>query len=194
MTGREAILKYGKEMFGDNFNLDSDEIGLIYKGIYNYFIKSATNKTRKSLMIIGNVGAGKGSAMKVMQRIFKDTPARFKWISSSKLKDLSETLPTIEIKEMYGYDLKMDLYIDDIGIYSDVKRYGTTINIISEILLERYELFVDTGIKTHFSSNLLPDSTNPKIPTIKSIYGTRVFDRLKEQSITVLFKGESLRK
>ena len=96
---------------------------------------------------------------------------------------------------MYGFDLKCDLYIDDIGFSVDVKRYGNTVNIITEILMERYDLFVSTGIKTHLSSNIMTQITNDiaNKPTLKLMYGARIIDRMKEMCEIVTFKGKSQR-
>jgi DNA replication protein DnaC len=96
---------------------------------------------------------------------------------------------------MYGFDLKHDLYIDDIGFSVDVKRYGNTVNIITEILMERYDLFVSTGIKTHLSSNIMTHIVNDinNKPTLKIIYGARIVDRIKEMCEVIIFKGNSQR-
>ena len=127
--------------------------------------------------------------------MFKDTPSRFKWVNAYELKDLSEIYTTLQIKEMYGYDLKMDLYIDDIGVAVDVKRYGNTVNIITEILMERYDLFINSGFKTHLSSNLLTSVLNESNSvTLKSVYGARILDRIIEMTSVVIFKGDSRRK
>lgn len=195
-TGREQVLKLGQDMFGLDFNLNNPSILASYKSAYEYFVKRDLNKCKKGLLIIGGLGVGKSAMMRVMQRVFKDTNSRFRWVNAYDLKDLSEVYTTSQIKEMYGYDLKMDMYIDDIGISVDVKRYGNTVNIITEILMERYDLFISAGFKTHLSSNLLTSITNDvhNTPTLKSVYGSRILDRIKEMTEIITFKGESHRK
>lgn len=195
-TGKDAIVFMGKDMYGEEFNLDTDEVCNIYKNTYEYFVKRSKNKIKKSLLIIGGLGVGKSAMMKIMQRIFKDSPAKFKWVNAYELKDLSETYTTSQIKEMYGYDLKMDLYIDDIGVSVDVKRFGNTVNIITEILMERYDLFINSGFKTHLSSNLITSIKNDfkNTSTLKTVYGERILDRIIEMTTVVIFKGESRRK
>jgi DNA replication protein DnaC len=195
-TGREAIIFLGKEIYGDKFNLDDKDLIENYKTAYEYFLKEKQKRSKKGLLLIGGLGVGKSAMMKIMQRLFKDTEARFKWVNAYELKDLSEVYTTSQIKEMYGYDLKMDLYIDDIGISLDVKRYGNTVNIITEILMERYDLYINAGYKTHLSSNLVTNITNniKKIPTLRMVYGARAFDRMIEMTNVIIFKGESQRK
>jgi DNA replication protein DnaC len=178
-------------MYGDGFSLDG-KISASYKKVYEHFAK----KSRKGVFLIGSVGIGKSAMMKIMQRLFKDTDRRFKWVNSYDLKDMAEQVTTGEIKSLYGYDLKCDLYVDDIGFSSDVRRYGNTVNIISEILMERYDLFINSGYRTHLSSNMLVSIKNNEknIPTIETIYGARVVDRLREMCELVTWNGESLRK
>lgn len=195
-TGRDAILFLGKQMYGEDFSLDNPAIAKVYQAIYEYLVKRSKGKSKKGILIIGGLGVGKSAMMKIMQRLFKDTVGRFKWVNAYDLKDLSELYTTMQIKEMYGYDLKMDLYIDDIGVSVDVKRFGNTVNIITELLMERYDLFINSGFKTHLSSNLVTDITNNihNNPTLKTVYGSRLMDRLKEMTDVITFKGESQRK
>ena len=195
-TGKDAIAILGKEMYGVNFNLDTEAVCNTYKIVYEYLIKQSKSKISKGLLIIGGLGVGKSAMMKIMQRLFKNTNSRFKWVNAYELKDLSEIYTVSQVKEMYGYDLKMDLYIDDIGVSVDVKRYGNTVNIITEILMERYDLFISSGYKTHISSNLVTSITNDlkNTSTLKTVYGERILDRIIEMTTVVIFKGSSQRK
>ena len=185
-TGKDLVMELGTSMYGEVFSLHDKDVSEIYQSTYNYFVKRSKGKVKKGLLVIGGLGVGKSAMMKIMQRIFKDTDSRFRWVNSYDLKDLSE-LYTVS---------KMDLYIDDIGIAVDVKRYGNTVNIITEILMERYDLFINSGFKTHISSNLLTAiaSDNNSVPTLKSVYGARILDRIKEMTDVIKFKGDSQRK
>lgn len=192
-TGREAIIFAGVELYGEKFSVDSVDRELAYKKVYEVMAKNHSGKGKKGICVIGGIGVGKSAMMKVMQRLFRGSKSRFRWVSAYELKDLSEMLTIHQIKEMYGYELKSDLYIDDIGVSIDVKRYGNTVNIITELLMERYDLFVESGIKTHLSSNLPSDTLTMGTPTIKSVYGVRVYDRIKEMCEFLVFKGKSQR-
>ncbi|MDQ5930799.1 MAG: hypothetical protein QG594_2588 [Bacteroidota bacterium] len=195
----EAIEQLGKKIYGEKFSIsdkDKKEVRDAYQTTYQIFLKTFSDKFSKGVFVIGNVGTGKSAMMKVLQMLVKDTERRFKWVNAYELKDLSETQTSSEIKALYGANLKCDLYIDDIGFSADVKRYGNTINIISEILMERYDLYISSGYKTHISTNIptqLKDNPN-KVPTIELIYGLRILDRIKEMCDLVVFKGNSLRK
>jgi len=196
ITISNLLVEIGRGIYGLGFDISESSINKLYKQSYSVFLNRLKDKKRKGLFIVGGIGTGKSAMMKVMQRLLKDTDCRFKWVNGYELKDMSETYTLSEIKEYYGKDLLCDLYIDDIGFSVDVKRYGNTINIISEIIIERYDLYIESGYLTHFSSNILPMiKDNPKnIPTIENIYGARVLDRMKEMCELITFNGQSLRK
>lgn len=198
MTGSEAIKTLGVKLFKD-FDIDSEPRLSIYKRCYENFIEGLDEEKRnKGLLIIGQIGVGKSVMMKIMQKLFKDSVRGFKWLVCSDLVDLLEHYTPSEVKQMYGRELKMDLYIDDIGVGNSIfNKYGNTTNIISDILSERYELFVSEKIKTHVSSNKstsLDKKLFPDIITLEDLYGIRIIDRLKEMCETIVWKGDSLRK
>lgn len=196
LTGADKIKIIGEELYGESFSIAENQTYEVYKKVYERLMIGIKRKKSKSVFITGSIGIGKTAMMKVIQRLFKDTQRRFKWVSGYELKDLSETLTILEIKEIYGSGLKCDLYIDDIGFSIDVRRYGNTVNIISEIIMDRYELYISSGFKTHLSSNVATSIKNNEknIPTIERLYGSRVLDRIKEMCDLITWNGESLRK
>lgn len=197
MKGSEAIQTLGISMY-DNFSIEQEPHFSAYKQVYENFVKKIKGDKNKGLLLIGKVGVGKTALMKIMQRLFKDTDSRFKWVQANEFKYLFEEYSNNEIMAMYGRDCSVDLYIDDIGIAgADYKKFGNSINIISEIIYERYDLFLDKGIRTHISSNLpikIDKNKYPNIDTLSDLYGDRITDRLKEMCETLVIKGESLRK
>lgn len=196
ISGSETIEIIGKDIYGDKFSIKDPKRNSIYKTVYNQLILGISDSNAKGIFVTGGVGVGKSAMMQVFQMLFKDTERRFKRVSGYELKDLSEELSVAQIKALYGSGLKCDLYIDDIGFSVDSKRFGNTINIISEIIIDRYELFVNSGYKTHLSSNILAFLKNNETntPTIETMYGVRVLDRIKEMCDLIIWKGDSLRK
>jgi DNA replication protein DnaC len=197
MRGSEAIKIIGNE-FIDGFSIDKEPLLTGYRLVYENLSSGLDVKSKtKGLLIIGSIGVGKSLMMRIYQKLFKDSCRAFKWVSASVLRDMLDETTLSNIKASYGYDCKMDLYIDDVGVsHSDVKRYGNTVNVISEILMERYELFCNEGYKTHISTNLLARlENNPQnIPTMENYLSNRVYDRIKEMCELVVINGQSLRK
>ena len=62
---------------------------------------------------------------------------------------------------------------DDLGVESEIKHYGNKCNIMAEILLSRYDLFISHGMKTHITTNLSASE-------IEEYYGNRVRSRMRE--------------
>lgn len=187
MRVSEIITSLGKD-FNKNFSIEKEPLFSKYKEVY-----TCLSKREKGVLLIGNVGSGKSMMMRVMQRLFKDTESRFKWVNSSDLKDMIEEVGVGNIKEMYGKGLKMDLYIDEIGASLNSNHYGNNVNIISEIISERNELFVMSEFKTHFSSNVPPFSNDAGVKTLSNIYGERCYDRLAEMCELISWNSKSLR-
>ena len=181
MTGSEAIEYLGKQMFA-NFTITANVS--VYKQIYQKFVDGCKEpeKREKGFILVGDVGVGKTTCMKIVHRMFKDTPRKFRWINSSKLNDMLSEYSLLEIKEMYGKKCMNDLMIDDVGLVSAQKNYGNVINVISEIIMERYDLFISHGYRTYFTSNLrdrlVPEDNPQNLPTLETVLGGRVVDIL----------------
>ena len=197
MRGSEAIQIIGSQMFID-FSISEEPLRSVYKTVYTKLTAALPeNDKSKGIAILGGLGVGKSAMMKIYQKMFLGSPRSFKWVNSIRLRDLMEEMSVLEIKNEFGSGLKSDLYIDDLGVFRGLSsKYGNSVNIVSEIILDRYDLFVSCGYKTHISSNLplsLPEG-NPNIPTIELIYGARVKDRLFEMCDFISINGKSLRK
>ena len=54
-----------------------------------------------------------------------------------------------------------------------MKHYGTDCNVMAEILLSRYDLFISHNMLTHITTNLSASE-------IEEVYGQRVRSRLRE--------------
>jgi len=201
MKVSEIITQIGLEFFPDKFSIDIEGRRVIYQQVYETMYNGLIGRN-KSVFLIGSVGFGKSVCFKIMQKLFKNTDRRFKITSSQQIKDFIDSNENkLFVKEEYGYGYKGDLYIDDIGLGEAVSKvYGNHINIISEILIERYKLFIDEGYRTHLSSNRYIDVKaearviDPSIVTLKQLYGDTVVDRISEMCKIIYCKGQSLRK
>jgi len=73
---------------------------------------------------------------------------------------------------------------DDLGAEHPIKYYGNECNVMAEILLSRYDLFVRNGILTHITTNLSASE-------LELLYGSRVRSRLREMFNLVAFDRNS---
>lgn len=203
LTGEDAVMFIGKKYFGEKFNLDEGRREKYEKA---YFVFSCTDpkaeyegmRAKKGLFLTGHIGVGKTTMMNVMQRLFKDTDRRFKLVNCLQIKDMLEECKVAEIKDWYGKNLKCDLYLDDIGLGQvNYNQYGNSINIISELIYERYELFVSDGFKTHMSTNIpttVPKDAPANINSIARMYGDRILDRIAQMTNLIEWTGKTLRR
>ncbi|WP_114781863.1 P-loop NTPase family protein [Botryobacter ruber] len=70
---------------------------------------------------------------------------------------------------------------DDLGAESSLRYYGNMCNVMGEVLLSRYDLFVSQGVKTHLTTNLTSSE-------LEKTYGSRVRSRMREMFNLVCFE------
>jgi len=75
-------------------------------------------------------------------------------------------------------------FFDDLGTENNLKYFGNECNVMTEILLSRYDLFVSRQMLTHLTTNLNSSE-------IEDIYGTRVRSRLREQFNLIAFDANA---
>jgi DNA replication protein DnaC len=205
-SGAAAIMHLGR-LLHEDFNLDDKLRREIYEQAYYIFSGNPLaeskfdQKTHKGLLLIGDIGVGKTTLMRILQKLFKDTERKFRWVTAMDIKNmLEEGLKPAEILEMYGKTFHQDLYVDDIGLgQATFKQWGNVSNIISELIFERDELFVTSKwrYRTHFSSNIKTtindeEKKNGKT-SIELLYGDRALDRLIQMTNLIIWPGKSLR-
>jgi DNA replication protein DnaC len=189
LTGSEAVDFWGKYTVGEKFTIDDPKNPRrkeIYENLYYYFggSEKTTLNPKKGILLIGDLGVGKSILFKVMNQIFKAC----KYVHAKRniertLKEFGE----LQACKEYGYDFKGNLMIDDVGTEEvELYLYKNRISMIGQLLLERYDLFQDTGLKTHVSTNLTTEA-------LSDLYGERNFDRFREMFNIIIWKGASLR-
>lgn len=191
-----TILKVGRE-FENDFIIEKEQEDF-YIHIALYFSKSLDCKwdIEKGLLISGHIGTGKTLAMKIMQKIF----GGFTIINSRYL--VREFLTDgIMVANRYGKESfgqapqgnldkkKPKTYcFDDFGLEEvNSKLYGNQSNIMMEVLLDRYDMFLGYEMKTFATTNLTPE-------LIEKNYGERVRDRMREMMNYIVLTGKSKRK
>lgn len=175
----------GKMIFGNHFRLlqEDDHIFLLY---YAYFSQHPELCTlykidpAKGLFLSGPTGVGKSVHMRILRTflpykmMYRVKPCQE--IALEYMEDGARTLMYYGRNYIDRYDnsaVSQEYCFDDLGTEDEVKYYGTTSNVLGQIILMRYDLFQNQKIKTHFTSNLTALQ-------IEKTYGERVRSRLRE--------------
>jgi DNA replication protein DnaC len=186
----KACLEYlqakGKAKYGEEFALRKEDFTLIRK-ILCYAIRDeeACQKYEidfhKGILLLGPVGCGKTSLMTLIRDFF---PTSFRPILKSTRQVSYEFIKEgYEIIDQYGKSVKVFCF-DDLGVESSLKHYGNECNTMAEILLSRYDQFIQFGTITHVTTNL-------NSVELEKMYGVRVRSRLREMFNLITFPKET---
>ena len=87
-------------------------------------------------------------------------------------------------RQSFRYHHPKTYCFDDLGTENSLKYYGNDCNIMAEILLSRYDLFISQKLITHLTTNLNSSE-------IEQMYGSRVRSRMREMFNLVSFSNKS---
>lgn len=175
----------GKLMFGERFRIYKEDRGILLK-LCNYIIKDWDSCKKdgidpnKGLLLSGPVGCGKTSLM----RLLKFLVPYQKPYSVIPSRNIVFGFNHIGFKVIEDYGNGQYFCFDDLGVEPTGRHYGKDCNVMGEILLSRYELFVNRQIKTHCTTNL-----NAK--ELEERYGKRVRSRMRQMFNLVAFEKDS---
>jgi hypothetical protein len=179
----------GKQLYGEHFRIYPEDHPVLYKLLV--YLRGEGEEAsrlgislRKGILLTGPVGCGKTSLMTLL-RFFRSPAARFA-ITSCREVSFAFHREGYEVIRRYSQvsttkkRLPQAHLFDDLGTESTLKYYGNTCNVMGEILLSRYDLFVAGNLVTHVTTNLT--STE-----LEQSYGTRVRSRMREMFNLVSF-------
>lgn len=181
--------RWGKNIFGPHFRFYPEDRKLLFTLlVYAIGDKDAANRCGidmgKGILLTGPVGTGKTSLITLVNLFFpkekqyKIKPAReisFEF-EQQGFKTISKYSQAAAVSNIFCFD--------DLGIEQPQKYFGNECNVMAEILLSRYDLFVSRGIHTHATTNL-------SATELESKYGNRVRSRMREMFNLVAFDKHS---
>lgn len=171
----------GKMMFGKDFKIHKEDREVLYR-LCSFFIadKEVCDKfgmdLNKGILLSGPVGCGKTSLMRLLKHL---VPHRRPY----------DVIPTRNIVfgfnnvgytviQQYG-DHRFYCF-DDLGVEPTGRHFGKDCNVLGEILLSRYDLFLRHRVRTHATTNL-------NAQELEERYGNRVRSRMRELFNLVAF-------
>ena len=177
----------GIDLYGSQFKILENEYEIIYK-LMAYFLKDEQTcfqfniDRNKGIMLSGPIGCGKTTLMNLMKHL---TATEHKFYIKP-CRDISYEFiqEGYEIIQKYSkgnrYPDPKNICFDDLGTENNIKYYGNECNVMAEILLSRYDLFISKKIKTHITTNL-------SATEIETAYGNRVRSRLRSMINLIAF-------
>jgi DNA replication protein DnaC len=185
----------GKEQFGNHFTVNPADYEIIFK-LLVFAIKDTANASKfninlsKGILLSGPVGCGKTTLMTLLNH-FQAQPVRHvmkscREVSFEFIQDGYETIHKYSKNSFNrkGDDASPRIYcFDDLGTENNLKYYGNECNVMAEILLSRYDLFVQKKMLTHITTNLSASE-------IENMYGLRVRSRMREMFNLISFEKD----
>jgi DNA replication protein DnaC len=178
----------GMELYNPNFKVYPEDYEIIFK-LLIYFMKdeASTEKynlsLRKGILLSGPVGCGKTSLMNLVKLTL---PQEQRYIVKSCREVSFEFIQdgyTVIRKystQSFNKDIPKTYCFDDLGTENNLKYYGNDCNVMAEILLSRYDLFVNRKMLTYITTNLSSSE-------IEELYGERVRSRMREMFNLIAF-------
>ncbi|WP_396191836.1 ATPase [Flavobacterium sp.] len=171
----------GVELYGNHFKIIESDYPIVYK-LIAYFLKDEPTcfqygiNGNKGILLTGPIGCGKTSLMNLMKYL---TAAEHKFfvkpcrdISFEFIQDGYQIIHKYSIGKLYQSEPRTYCF-DDLGTENNLKYFGNECNVMAEILLSRYDLFISKKLQTHITTNL-------SATEIEKHYGNRVRSRLRE--------------
>ena len=182
------IERKGIELYGSRFRLKEADHPVINR-LIAYFLRDEHTAFQfgidldKGILLAGPVGSGKTTLMNVMKHL---TKAEHKFIVKP-CRDISMEFINVGYSIIQQYSIgkahhaEQKIYcLDDLGVENNLKYYGNECNVIGEVVLSRYDIFISKKIPTHITTNLSASE-------IEAHYGIRVRSRLREMMNLIAF-------
>jgi len=182
----------GKQTYGQSFKIHQDDKSTIYK-LLIYAIRDKENAFKlgldlnKGILLSGPVGCGKTSIMHLIKP-FAQVKYDYK-IKTTREVSFEFAKHGFEALQSYtqksNHQLRLTGYcFDDLGTEQQIKHFGNDCNVMAEILISRYEQFIENSTVTHITTNLSASE-------LENAYGNRVRSRLRQMFNLISFNSIS---
>jgi DNA replication protein DnaC len=186
----DKVIATGKFLYGSTFSIADEDRPAILKLLCWFLMDEAVAEHEgielyKGILLSGPVGCGKTAIMQIMRRICDPQRAfLIKPCAEIALELTGEGYDVIRRYTSRSFNLQTQqpraVCFDDLGFEGNVAYYGAVCNSMAEILLLRYNLFIEEGMITHATTNL--DSAG-----LEERYGNRIRSRMRQMFNLIAF-------
>lgn len=185
----------GKQTYGQSFKIYKEDKNVIEK-LLIYAIRDKENALElgldlnKGILLTGPVGCGKTSIMHLIKP-FLNAKNDYK-IKTTREVSFEFAKQGYEALQPYTQLIKNQSRLsgycfDDLGAEQQIKHFGNDCNVMAEILISRYEQFMENNTITHITTNLSASE-------IETHYGNRLRSRMRAMFNLISFDAKSIDK
>lgn len=196
LNGRKTFMRYTAHQlftfFNESLQVDGDNQVIVME-LCKYFSQDPSFKgdLNKGLLLAGGVGVGKTTMMRFFMKnqvqsyrieSCRDIESKFSTDGEQFVYYCSWMIPIATNADPFGHQ-EVGICFDDLGTEANAKHYGKEKNVLAEIILNRYDNKLPFTA-THITTNLTSEH-------IKTQYGTRVTDRMRQMFNIIEFAPET---
>lgn len=179
----KIIENCGQAMFGPGFSIPDFDRPVVFR-LLAYFLKDQAVAEadgidlKKGIMLIGPVGCGKTSLMRIIQELsppnYKPAIVSCRDVSVAFSQKGYEVIEKYSKQAFYPYTNTPRVHcFDDLGLEPTTSFWGNTCHVMAEVLLSRYDMLYSHGMVTHITTNLNTEE-------LEECYGNRLRSRMRE--------------
>ncbi len=185
----------GQKFYGSHFRIFPEDHLIITK-LLCCFRKDQTVAEKlginlnKGILLSGPIGCGKSSLM-FLTRYFQAPESRFiirpcREVGFEFIREGYETIHKYTHRSFKNHEPQTYCF-DDLGSENNLKYFGNECNVMAEVLLSRYDLYISRKLITHLTTNLSASE-------MENMYGNRIRSRMREQFNLIAFSNNSMDK
>lgn len=193
----KMLEEQGRRLYGERYAIEDIDRPPILK-LLCYFLKDEAVAMHegidlnKGLLITGPIGCGKTAIMNVLcslcEGLSKPAIVKCRDMSFEFSQDGYGVVGKYSKQSYHRYSglpfQPQTICFDDLGLELQANYWGSHCQIMAEILLSRYEYFVEDGMITHVTTNL-----NTK--ELEEVYGNRIRSRFRQMFNLISFDPAS---
>ena len=193
----KTVEERGRLLYGEKYAIEDIDRPPVLK-LLCYFLGDENVATHegidleKGLLVTGPIGCGKTAIMHVMCSLSEGLGKPYIVACRDMSHEFSqkgfEVIGKYSKQSFHRYNglpfRPQTFCFDDLGMEPQASYWGNQCQVMAEILLSRYNLFVSDGMITHVTTNLNTEE-------LEEIYGNRIRSRMRQMFNLVSFHSES---